>query len=84
MSAVHHAALVLSHVADPIAIPYLERTLIPGQSAWEHPLLGLGRIGTAQAVEVLHDPSCGAGPREPEVGALARWVLHRLEEEGPR
>jgi hypothetical protein len=79
--AIADAALALSHVADPIAIPYLERTLIPDKSAWQHTLPGLGRIGTPQAVEVLRSVARG-WRREPGGRGLAREILRQLEDDG--
>jgi hypothetical protein len=71
------AALALSYVCDPIAVPYLEKALREGRSAWQYAIPGLARIGNAEAMGIListmklQDPESGA--------ALARFVLEELK-----
>jgi hypothetical protein len=81
----HEATVALSYVRDPIAVPYLERALVPGGSACRHVLHGLGRIGTAEAAAVLR--SVHRSWREPGARSLARTILRRIEKspsKGPR
>lgn len=51
------AALALSHIRDPIAVPFLQQILESGSSAAQDAAEGLGRIGSsghAPAIDVLN------------------------------
>jgi hypothetical protein len=78
---VTEASLSLSHVRDPIAVPYLERGLRKGRLSWQYAIPGLARIANAEAIEVLisimknQDPESGS--------ALARFVLSEIKEKIP-
>jgi hypothetical protein len=47
------AALALSYVKDPIAVPYLKRLLKPGRHTEGIAIGGLGRIATDEAIEII-------------------------------
>jgi hypothetical protein len=70
------AAIALSYVCDPIAVPYLEMVLRKGRSAWQYAIPGLARVANARAIEILisvmraQDTESGS--------ALARFVLAEL------
>jgi hypothetical protein len=56
------AALALSYVDDPIAVPYLGRVLEESFAGKEAAISGLARIGNAEAVQLLTSYSATADP----------------------
>ena len=72
------AAMALSQIRDPIAVPYLEKVLKEGRSAWQYAIPGLARIANREAVEILI--SALKGP-DREAAALAKFLLKRIESE---
>ena len=73
------AALALSYVNDPIAVPSLARVLREGKLVRTEAAEGLARIATPQAVEVL-TASLNAG--DSELQAIARSALGAIERGG--
>lgn len=72
------AALALSHIRDPVAVPYLEEGLRRRRLLWPYAIPGLARIANAEAIEVLILTMEG---RDPESGAaLAGAVLYEVKE----
>jgi hypothetical protein len=47
------AADALSRIQDPVAIPYLKQIIEKGVSIQQYGIQGLGRIGNAEAIEIL-------------------------------
>ncbi|HKP51305.1 MAG TPA: hypothetical protein VJ183_01490 [Chloroflexia bacterium] len=71
------AVLALSHIRDPLAVPYLEEALSKRRLVWPYAIPGLARIANAEAIEVLISTMEG---RDPEAGAsLARAVLYEVQ-----
>jgi len=56
------AALALSYVDDPIAVPFLGRVLKESFAGKEAAISGLARIGNPEAVQILTSYSTGADP----------------------
>jgi hypothetical protein len=69
------AALALSHVVDPVAVPYIEEAL--SATTRVDPILieGLRRIGSAEARAVLEQAATSSSA---DRAALARNALARL------
>lgn len=72
------AALALSHITDPVAVPYLEKALKEGRSVWQYAIPGLARIANREAIETLI--SALKGP-DREAAALAEYYLKRMKSE---
>ncbi|HEX7314400.1 MAG TPA: HEAT repeat domain-containing protein [Pyrinomonadaceae bacterium] len=74
------AATDLSHVADPVAVPDLEKTLTSGRMVEPIAIAGLARVGNEEAARVListlHSPDA-------EVAQLARAALAVIEQKSP-
>ena len=51
--AAFEASFILSHIKDPVAVPYLAKLLASGGLGDLHAIEGLGRIGDESAVRVL-------------------------------
>lgn len=72
------AALALSYVNDPIAVPYLARGIEERKLIWQYAIPGLARIANGEAIEILisimksQDPESGA--------SLARFHLQDIRE----
>jgi PBS lyase HEAT-like repeat len=71
------AALALSYIQDPIAIPFLEQELKQGKFVQSYAIYGLGRIANAEAIALLLST---ARHGEQEIASLARFVLYELKE----
>jgi hypothetical protein len=74
------AATALSHVADPVAVPDLEKTLTSGRMVESIAIAGLARVGNEEAARVLI--STLHGP-DAEVAQLARAALAEIEQKSP-
>lgn len=72
------AALALSYVQDPIAVPYLEKGLEEREWVWLYAIPGLARIANKDAIEILFSIMKG---EDREAAALARFVLYELKDE---
>jgi hypothetical protein len=71
-------ALALSHIRDPVTVPYLEKALIERRRVWPYAIPGLARIANAEAIEVLISIM---KEQNPESGSsLARFVLYEVKE----
>jgi hypothetical protein len=70
------AARALSYVGDPVAIPYLSQLLENGKSVEQYGIIGLDRIGTNEAIDVLLSNVQRA---EPELRQQIIAVLRRVE-----
>jgi hypothetical protein len=70
------AAVALSFVRDPVAIPFLRQVVERGVSAQQYGIEGLSRIGSTDAVEAL---IANATSRDPEVKRLVTRELRRIE-----
>jgi hypothetical protein len=69
------AAVALSYVADPIAVPYLEQVL---SSQWRYQaLIGLGRVGNDAAIQALKAATLDKG-----TATAAGSVLSCIQEGG--
>ena len=66
------AALALSYVRDPVAVPFLARTLRESKLVRSEAADGLARIATPEAVEVLNASSNSS---DNELNAIARSAL---------
>jgi hypothetical protein len=76
------AALALSYVRDPVAVPFLARTLRESKLVRSEAADGLARIATPEAVEVLN---ASANSSDSELNAIARSalaVIDRKNKEG--
>lgn len=72
---VERAALVLRYVRDPVAVPYLVRTLTsPFLGAQGSAILALGKFSTPEAVDALVSAATGPGSYASE----ATTALHQL------
>jgi hypothetical protein len=72
------AALALSYIRDPIAVPYLETALREGRMARPYAITGLARIANKEAIEILISTMNG---QDRESGTLARFALHKTKDE---
>jgi hypothetical protein len=70
------AAMALSQIRDPIVVPYLEKAVREGRSAWQYAIPGLARIANREAVEILI--STLKGP-DREAAALTELFLKSIE-----
>ncbi len=70
------AALALSYVRDPVAVPYLERALRSGHLVERMAVEGLEQIGNREAVQVLVS---SLQTRAGDTAILARSALERIE-----
>ncbi len=70
------AALALSYVRDPVAVPYLERVLRSGHLVERMAVEGLEQIGNREAVQVLVS---SLKTRAGDTAILARSALERIE-----
>lgn len=71
------AALALSYIKDPIAVPYLREAVTAGRMVEPIAITGLERIGDAEAAGVLISILENGGQ---ETAALARFALSRIEQ----
>jgi len=71
-----NAALELSYVTDPVAVPYLERVLISGKMVEKAVVEGLERIADESAIRILIATFQG-GPNESSL--LARAALQHIQ-----
>jgi hypothetical protein len=74
------AALALSFVRDPIAVPYLQRVLYAKQLVEPIAIGGLEQVGNEEAARVLVDALNGMSP---DVALIARAALERMEKQTP-
>ena len=70
------AALALSYIGDPVAVPSLRRLLVEGTLVEALATNGLARIANGDAVDALIAASTGGND---EVRSLARSALKRAE-----
>jgi hypothetical protein len=70
------AALTLSYVKDPVAVPYLKQALASNKMVEIYAIAGLGRIGNEEAVRVLIS---ALQIRKADTAVLARSALSRIE-----
>lgn len=70
------AALALSFVKDPIAVPYLQRVLYAKQLVDSIAIDGLERVGNEDATRVLVD---ALNRTPPDVAQVVRAALERME-----
>jgi hypothetical protein len=70
------AALPLSYVDDPIAVPYLQRVLVAKRGVGLTALNGLERVGDSSAVNVLI--SALTMTDDPSIPVMARAALERI------
>lgn len=73
--AASNAALTLSHIVDPVAVPFLERVLKESYFGKELAIQGLGRIANAEAIHVLRSAMADVGP---ELKLLIRSELRGI------
>lgn len=71
------AALILSYVKDPIAIPYLEKAIASNKMVESITIAGLGRIADYQSVQALIRVM--NANRDSELSALAKAALVRIK-----
>jgi hypothetical protein len=71
------AALALSYVNDPVAVPYLEKVLTPGKMVEQIIIKGLERIGDKSSVQVLINII--SEKPESEIASLAKFSLSMIE-----
>lgn len=74
------AAEELSYVVDPIAVPYLAQAIKADQMIDDVAILGLERIGNAEARSILEQALVN---RHPETAQAARDALNRLDAKQP-
>jgi HEAT repeat protein len=72
----HEAALALSHVRDPIAIPFLQQVLAEASGVRHLAVIGLTRIGGDEATEAL---LASLMLKPPEVYSLVLTALQSAE-----
>ncbi|MGC1485324.1 MAG: hypothetical protein WA789_16145 [Candidatus Acidiferrum sp.] len=72
------AAVALSYVKDPVAVPYLQKLLAPNTLVEPIAISGLERIATLEAVKALGSI---LNAREENTSVLARAALLRMENE---
>ena len=77
--AAQEPARTLSHVEDPIAVPYLARVLSTNTLTYSKAIAGLEKIGDADAVEVL----LSVVDNNNDVGEQARRSLTRMQDRIP-
>jgi len=70
------AALILSYVQDPVAVPYLEQVLKQAKWGKREAITGLGRIHNEEAIKIL--TAVAEGENE-ELKSAARAALSRLD-----
>lgn len=76
------AAVALSYVRDPVALPFLRQLLVSKTGLEGIVVDGLGRIGTAEAVDEL-ERLAQSSAVEPGVAAAAKFQLARLKRKVP-
>jgi hypothetical protein len=74
------AALALSHVTDPVALPYLRRVLLAKKLVEPIAIEGLEKIASADAVQAL---SLGLKIEYNDTAVLSRAALLRIESQTP-
>jgi hypothetical protein len=74
-----NAAIALSYIQDPIAVPYLENIVRKKTTAWQYAIPGLGRIADESAIEVLISIMKIQDPEEGS--AQAQFVLKEIKEQ---
>jgi hypothetical protein len=75
------AALALSYIKDPIAVPYLDQVMEKGMLTKELAVRGLARIGNDEAVEVLIKALTKPDEKETdELRPLVAFALSKLQE----
>jgi hypothetical protein len=70
-----NAAFALSYINDPVAVPYLGRTLKETAFGKEDAVKGLVRIGNAEAVRVL---TSNSKAQDPELTVQIRNALKEI------
>ena len=70
------AALALSFVNDPIAIPYLKMVLFEGKMVRNLAAIGLGRLATPSAVDILIS---ALNEKDQELQDITRSILSNLQ-----
>jgi hypothetical protein len=71
------AALALSSVIDPVAVPYLQQLLLQGRIGKQHAAQGLWKIGNAAAVTALISGLKGS---QADTADLSRDALLRVQD----
>lgn len=74
------AASMLSYIVDPVAVPYLKKTLHAGKLVEPIAIAGLERIANREAVEALIS---GLKNRTGDVQILTRAALQRIQQQTP-
>lgn len=72
------AILALSHIRDPVAVPYLEKSLVVGKLVEPFAIKGLAQIGNREAVQALIS---ALNMRNRDIATLAQAALSKLEAE---
>ena len=75
------AALALSHIKDPAAVPYMEKALASEQMVEPIVIDGLEKVGGAEAIRALTSASTH---RKGDTAKLARAALERMRESSQR
>lgn len=75
-SSATEAALALSYVHDPFAVPYLAELLEDGPFVKPYAIQGLGRIADPRAVDILINAVKTQGP---DLRSLAYYTLRQVE-----
>jgi len=74
-----NAALALSYVTDPVAVPYIKEALKRRKYSWQYLIPGLARIGSKEAKDLLQEIEKQG---DDEAGAaLARYYLEALSDD---
>lgn len=78
-----NAAVALSYVEDPIAVPYLEKAISANPMVDNIMITGLARIGNKEAVRILFDILAGRGDADEgkkDRAVQARLALQNIQE----